>query len=837
MKLHSKPVLALAALLLLLGLFLIRPGATRLKARIAGAIGDGLQRQVEIGSVHVRLLPQPGFDLEGFVVHDEPSFSAEPVLRAQEVTASLRMASLLRGHLAISRLSLTEPSLNLVRRGDGRWNVENFLDRTAAVSSPPTRASGAQPGFPYIEADRGRINFKFGSEKKPFALTDATYAFWQESERSWGMRLKGTPLRTDVNLSDTGKISLSGNWARVESVDQMPLQFSLRWDDAQLGQLSKALTGEDRGWRGTVNLSLNGTGTPVSLSLQADGSLRDFRRYDISLASRVDLQASCKGVFHARERSLKQASCQIPMGDRTLAVAGEVANLLAPSSYDLEVVADKVPMASLLNVLRHAKKDMAEDLEATGTLQAKFVLRRDDAGHPDWSGEGATSGFHLKSLAGKTDLAFDEIPLSLAASAEKLQPRRAHARREPSAEGPDAPHLAIGPVALKLGRPASASLQGWVARQGYSFTLKGEAEIQKLLEAARMAGIPFYPVTARGSAKVDLQIAGTWQGFAGPGTTGNAELHQVEAEFRKGSAPVEIATAKLTLTPSRMEVTSLTASAAGAHWKGTLTVPRGCSGAACQTRFDLHADAISTAGLNEWVNPRAPVRAWYELSTGHSEGLPLLAGVRASGTIYAERLLIRTLEADHVSARAEWDHGRLHLSELRAAVFGGKHTGEWDADFTVKPAAYSGAGAVEGVSLARMADWMHDPWISGTAKAEYELHFTGWSLAELSPAAKGTLRFEARDGELRHITLNGAALPMRHFGGTLALEHGALELQRATLVALEASYTVSGKASLSGKLDVTLWRQDAPAYRIVGTLAEPVVSAARKAETRASLKP
>ena len=112
-------------------MFVVRPGASRLKVRIANSIGNALQRHVEIGSVHLRLLPRPGFDLENFVVQDDPVFGAEPVLRAGEVSASLRLSSLLRGRIEISQLSLTEPSLNLTRNADGHWNIENLLERTS----------------------------------------------------------------------------------------------------------------------------------------------------------------------------------------------------------------------------------------------------------------------------------------------------------------------------------------------------------------------------------------------------------------------------------------------------------------------------------------------------------------------------------------------------------------------------------------------------------------------------------------------------------------------------------------------------------------------------------
>jgi len=106
------------------------------------------------------------------------------MLRAQQVIAALRLSSLLRGRLEISSLSLTEPSLNLVRNGEGHWNLENLLARSSAIAVAPTGKARSEhrPGFPYIEADRGRINFKIGQEKKPYALTDADFALWPKAE-------------------------------------------------------------------------------------------------------------------------------------------------------------------------------------------------------------------------------------------------------------------------------------------------------------------------------------------------------------------------------------------------------------------------------------------------------------------------------------------------------------------------------------------------------------------------------------------------------------------------------------------------------------------------------
>ena len=248
----------------MLALFLVRPGAQRLRTRIVRSISLALGRPVDVGSVTLRLLPQPGFELENFVVHEDPEFGAEPVLQSSDVVATVRVSSLLRGRLEIARLSLTEPSLNLVRNSEGRWNLEKLVERAASTPVAPTAKtrSEVRPGFPYIEADHGRINFKFGQEKKPYTLTEANFALWQDSENAWGIRLKAQPMRTDFNLSDTGVLEVDGSWQRSANLHETPLQFTVQWEGAQLGQVTKLTLGQDKGWRGAVRLSATLTGTP-----------------------------------------------------------------------------------------------------------------------------------------------------------------------------------------------------------------------------------------------------------------------------------------------------------------------------------------------------------------------------------------------------------------------------------------------------------------------------------------------------------------------------------------------------------------------------------------------
>ena len=842
MRIRSKRGLALACVAIALVLFLVRPGAGRLKNRIAGSIGTALQRQVEISKVHVRLLPTPGFDLEGFVVRDDPSFGAEPVLRCRDVTANLRLSSLIRGRLEISRLSLSEPSLNLVRREDGRWNIATLLERNSGITAAPTSKARyeSRPGFPYIEADRGRINVKLGPEKTPFALMDAKYALWQDSENTWGMRLRGQPVRTDFNLSDTGQINVEGTWQRAATLWETPVEFNLRWDGGQLGQLSKLISGEDRGWRGTVRTSLKLTGAPSDLAVAADASLEDFHRYDITESTAMELRSHCDALFKVADHSLHKILCQTPVGEGLLTASGEAPSVAHSPRFDLQVVAEKIPMNSVLAVVRRTKKNLPEDLRATGTMDARLDLRT-RGGSPDSvevEGSGETSDLHLQSEGAKVDLALDTVPFSVLSGLPDKAVKTVRGRGEASpVRNVQEPYLSFGPVPLKLGRPVPASAQGWFTRSGYSISLKGESEIQRLLELARVSGIPATHVGATGSAKLDLLVAGQWTGFATPVATGRAELHGVRAQIHGVNGPLEISSARVNLADSETRVDAIAASFVGTQWAGALSVPRPCAApSSCTLSFDLHADEMSTDQLNLWLNPNAAQRPWYRFTTT-SGGHSFLAGIRASGTLSVNRATIRKLTATRVTMKAILDQGKLRLTDLRADVLGGKHRGEWRADFTMKPPLYSGTGTLDGASLEQLADITGDNWISGSANARYQVDLAGFSSAELMESAKGTLHFEMEDGALPHVVLANLPLRVRRFTGMLTLREGDVQLQDAALESPATTYVVTGTASLNRKLDFRLVPEGSAGWTVTGTLAQPKVSPARRSETEAALKP
>jgi len=864
--LSSKRRVAIAAVVILLGLFLVRPGGERLKARIAYSISRAVGRSVDIGSVHLRFLPQPGFDLENLVIYEDAAFGAEPMLRAREVTAVVRLRSLARGRLDIARLELTEPSLNLVRRADGRWNLEDLLERNERTPLAPTAKSKSEvrPGFPYIEASSGRINFKAGQEKKPYALLNADFALWQESENIWGVRLQAEPLRTDMSLSDTGLLRMSGIWQRAGSLRETPLQFNVEWDRAQLGQLTKLVTGNDKGWRGEVRLLAALSGIPAAMKITADTSIRDFHRYDISSSEGLRLSAHCDGRYSSAEGVAREILCLAPVGDGMITLRGH-AGLPRVHSLDLSLNLENVPVRAVAQLARRAKKDLPADLVSTGKVQGSFAVKavKEDnvaAYGVDFQGRGEIKDLRLQSANTKVEFAPGNIPFVLSSHrASPLALLKGKSARRLDAEvlpPPDELHVEYGPFPVALGRPVAAQARGWVARSGYGMVVRGEGEVAHTLRLASLLGLPAMKANVEGAAQVELQIRGSWagsvsgtSGFYSPEVIGTAQLRNVRAEVRGVNGPVEISSAEVKLLPQEVRVEKLSAQAAGTQWTGSLDLPRSCGmPGACVVHFVLNTEETDLSELTQWLGAPPSQRRWYQMLTTAEPAAPtFLENLRATGQVNASRLHIHDLIASRVSAGMELEHGKLKIADLRADVFGGNHRGDWQADFTGESAVYTGSGSLTGISLGQMAEAMHDPWISGTAAGTYRLTASGADSTAFWQSAEGALQFNLRDGVLPHLALTSDEGPLRvaRWQGHARLHGGKIEIESGKLLSPVGAFEISGTASLGRVLDFKLTRnadaKPVPAgglvYSITGSVAEPRVTLTPTPETQARLKP
>ena len=899
---------AVAAVLLIL--FLFRPAVYQLRSRIADSIGRALGRRVALDNVRLHFLPRPSFDLEGLVIYDDPAFSEEPMIRAQEVSAAIRFRSLLRGRIEIATLSATEPSINLVRNNEGRWNLRSLIERNAQIPAAPTgkAASGRRPAFPYLEASSARINFKLGQTKKSYALMDADVALWQDSDNSWGARIKAEPVRTDFNLTDTGLVQINATWQRARSLQSTPVQIAAQWQKGQLGQITKLLSGKDRGWRGEVSVTAILSGTPEALRIESQTAIGDFHRYDIAGNENVRLATVCSGRYNAVTIALADLLCESPVSGGTFRLRGTFAMIEKQPTYDLTLAVDKVPLTSVVRLLRQAKKQIPGDLTASGLLNAEFRATRGVPNVPEdaratgvsplpprgdarlsaarqgllqplsqtWTGSGSATNVRLSSNAGKDEFAFGTIPLVLvgADSRGASQGRRpSHPRiEEQNDEEPAEPHLRIVPVPLAMNGSAPVNAGGWMSAAGYRFFLRGDVELKDLFRLENVLALPVARPAAAGSARLDVNVSGPWQGFAAAVTAGSAQLRNVRAEMHGLNTPIEIGSAAMTLTPDAVSMQKIAARTGSTHWSGGVTAPRHCAAPSvvpdaapslaqsCAFQFDLTADELSIGDLAEWFTPHPAKRPWYSIlnsssSSNEAQGPSPLLSIQARGNLHIGRLGLRKVFATQVATQVEVARGRITLTALRGQLLQGTHLGNWTIDVSSHDVSardasaqntfahtlrYHGSGTLHDISLAQVGSLMNDAWIAGTADGKFDVEGPADSFHELLARSDGKLQFVMRNGSLTHIEIPGSPvpLPVHRFAGELHLKKGSWELSAGRLESRDGIYQVSGTASPGSDLDFVLTRGDEQWWALTGTLAKPNVAPLSRTEANAkSVKP
>ena len=368
---RSKLWIPALALTVLVAIIVLPPliSINRYRSRVAGAMSNSLRRQVHLSGVELRLLPRPGFIINDLTVQEDPSFGAEPVLHANQVKAAIRLLSLWRGRLEISRISVDEASLNLVRTDDGRWNMDSLF-RNAAEAEPDGSKQRREP-LPYLEATNSRINIKKGIEKLPYSLVNGDLSFWEENPGDWRVRLKGQPARTDVSLElgDTGIVQLEASMRRSPDLKLMPVHVDMEWRQAQLGQLSRLLVGSDPGWRGDLAAEMKLDGTADSAQVTTRLRATGVHRAEFAPAEPLDFDANCGFVYRHSARAIEKLACNSPLGNGRLLVEG---SLPSDGQPKLSLQLDKIPAQAILDALRTVRSEVGAGLEATGSLSGRL---------------------------------------------------------------------------------------------------------------------------------------------------------------------------------------------------------------------------------------------------------------------------------------------------------------------------------------------------------------------------------------------------------------------------------------------------------------------------------
>jgi AsmA-like C-terminal region len=813
---------------------------TGVKRRLTSRIEAAFGRPVEVRAYSFSLWTGPELEAYSVRVAEDPRFGHEYFLRAESMTLRLRIASLLFGHLRLGTISLSRPSLNLVRNADGDWNLAEWLPRPSepVQPSPPVRGESdarSAPPFREIEVDHGRIDFKRGDDKIPFAFVDVNGKVETEGHGRWRLDLVAAPMRAATIVEQPGVLHLVGSLGGTSS-RLRPATLQVDWTDASIPDVLRLARDRDYGLRGTLSLSVNARTQGDSWLLKGNAFLTQIHLWNLPLrADNPSLNLVAAGRLDANGSRLDLAQAKIETPRSSVAVAGALdwthpgpalADLLvlppttrklrhrglrvlkSAAGTELHVVSNAISLSDLLDWVRAFHSGVAGGISLEGTAHV-------DAHLDGWPPRLRDATFDLP----RGVLAATRIPVPVRIGSVVVRYDADRGVALPSAT------LTLGGVANSFRVEGSATPGG-----DFALRLRGStANVHEIVDVASRLGWNLARGwNIAGPARCDLRWEGSrlpWHAsLAGTVNWGTAaDGVSFSAPFL--NRPVEQIRARADLQPGLTRVALSSARAFGARWSGVLNHDLSDG-----WRFSVSGDSLSASDLDRWLDPR-----WRESFLDRM--LPFLSfrapasaaidSLRASGKVALERFTLTPIAVRHLHGNLKLAGRHLEFADISGQFDGSQISGSLQADLDAIP-SYETTLDVSNVALRTLsADFPSLANIfSGDASAKVRFNLRGTTRSDLlnSLECRGTA--VAKDFSVRRISLPVAATPSTSTepdsssfpaaSAAFTCSSGRIHFQDLTLSAIRTGWTGTGSADFAGRLDLRLRSipTDAPEPRL-----------------------
>jgi AsmA family/AsmA-like C-terminal region len=832
----------------------------RVHAYLVGQLERAFGRQVEVLSFNARILPGPQLDANGVTVGEDPAFGHEYFLRAERLSAGLRWRGLLRGHFEFGTMSLNKPSLILVRNAEGRWNLERWL--------PPAKTSATQGRSVYgppspiapvnrlekVEFDEGRINFKTGDDKLPFAFTSVSGSVEQVSPGRWQLQLEAQPWRSGVSLQSAGTIRVLGDVAGT-STRLQPAEISLHWSEASLADVFRLFRGQDYGVRGVFALDAAAKSGmakedgPGDWKFSLQGRCGQIHRWDLTeRADNPRLNVTVKGRWNVGAATLAAEEIAVEGPRSNLRGMFHLAGGNAPS-IELRLDSLGIQASDLLAWYRAFHPDVAEGV----TVEQYF-----------------TGGMTLRGWP----LTLESAALSSSGGIVKVPGFAPLVLIGPFRGGRERGGLAIGPVRFALGgEPREVTAP---KRRAAALAVENTADLSFVQDLNTQAGsIDIEGNTLRAEDYLKLSAAFGHQLNRGWELTGQATA-ATKWEWKKPfsghwngrigfnkanltvaglNQPLKISESQLDWVDGRRVARVVKVEGFGGLWAGNIEEASSTDAAnGPQWNFHLSVDQLSAADLDRWVGPRARPN-WLQrllptLLGGSAPSTPaseLVRRVNAEGELSIAQLTIEKLKLEKVLAKGSLRDLSLEVRAAQAEWAGGKARAKINARFLPRPvyeisaelarvnlAQLPGAGRIaerlggvaSGTLQVKTEGVGRDELLAKlTGRGDFQLNkveFRGWDVnASVADGAvhSGVSRWPTGEGSFR---LRDSSILLEDFrldgGKQLTLVNGTLSFSRNADLAIE---TTSARKNTHGKLGVS---ETGHILRISGPLDGPKVS-------------
>jgi hypothetical protein len=730
--------LSIAILLLIVAAWLVPSyfSAERYRRRLELGLERVLHRPVRFGTVSFRLLPRPGFSIHNAEVEEDPEFGSEPFARIDRIECDLRWQSLWRSRLDFTRLSLDHPSFNIVLNPRGEWNVEKLLRESGLTASPGVLAgTGTSPGGGQftLELQDGRIDFKVGADKKPFALTGLRARLSLDPvERQVQFRIIASPLRSDLAVPTPGPVEAEGSWTPGRDL-RGPIQATVRTRGAVLYDWIPIVTGRNPEVYGVFDADVRLSGSFPELSLEGEARLTQLHRWEeLPPSDPMPWTLRFRGQLLRGNERVQVESLEASVADSHLHLSGTVADLQHTPQLDLVVGLERSRLEDVLAVVRRIWPSRSS-WGLKGRVDGMLAV------------QGSWSARRYGGFVGVRDVTLETASGSFPISELAVRINNRGARLAPV-------QVTLAP---RVSLTAEGALELSAAGPHYDLQLSAKnVPLRNALAFGRGLGIRgIQGLDATGSATTVLHFAGPAWPPARPVLTARAEFRAVRLLIPGLTEPLNLPHASLQVNGDQITVDPVVA-VLGTSVFSAKIMHRGAWSTPWQ--FDLRANALSLEQGALWFDAlgrRRPVPLLERLpgltsfAARRSAASQIFGSLNAEGRFSTPTLSYHAVILKDFQGSFEIAGRTIRMTRTTFRTGSGRGEAGGVADFSSTPVRLAAQVSLSGIPVQTLAARLPNPLhgARGSVVAAGKFETLGISRDELAENLSGEMTLRSKD--------------------------------------------------------------------------------------------
>src|SRR3989304_4718081 len=347
---------------------------------LAGA-REALGRNVTVGDIGVTLWGGIGVRVKQFSLEDDPSFSKDAFVRADDLQVNMKPLPLFKKELQVSKVILHRPVINVIKDAKGQFNFST-IGREKEKKEKEKEMRAKEPSAPplllvaLVDVDGGEVHYADISQGIDVRATQLDFKIKDLSfDRPVDVDLKAAVFgANNQTLKVKGRV---GPFGRKADLNHLPLEGDLELEPVPLPNLEKTIPGfKQRLPQGLDLAGAVGAKTHFAGSLGKDVLPQVNGTLNLSgVGARIPqlpqplTDVNAKINFTGKNAELPESPFRI--GKSQLRLAAKAASL-APLNLSYRLSSPQLNMADLIAGGSGRKKPEAlKDLKSEGTVSIR----------------------------------------------------------------------------------------------------------------------------------------------------------------------------------------------------------------------------------------------------------------------------------------------------------------------------------------------------------------------------------------------------------------------------------------------------------------------------------